>query len=190
MNKYLFENFKTILSSNSEGIAWKRGSEFDCGLQALSRLQRRERLTKIRLLHNCVFSNLNMLEEDIYMVSKLEICSEWTGWQEWFDDFIYGKRMKKNVFYREIIKEANKKNIKLLTQHVINYKNNKELADKFFRGNMEYITKVCFCVPELDFAVQPTHSIQLLLYSKNKGNHYVNFIENLLCYSNELKLWS
>ncbi len=188
-DNYLFESFKDILSSESEGISFKEGSDFDCGLKTLSSLQRKERLAKIRLLHDCVFSNLDKLEEEIYMVSKLEICSEWNGWQEWFEDFIYAKRMKKNVFYREIIAEANKRNIQLLTRHVISYKENKALADKFFRGNMEYITKVCFCVPKLDLVVQPTHSVQLLLYSKNKDSRFVNFRESLLSCSDELKPW-
>ncbi len=52
---------------------------------------------------------------------------------------------------------------------------------------MEYISKACFFVPELDFAVQPFHHIELRMLSKNRNDAYLNFAKKILSLDNELE---
>ncbi|MCC8097553.1 MAG: hypothetical protein LIO44_03145 [Eubacterium sp.] len=186
MEKDLKERFSIILSSESRGIGWKNGSDFDCGLCMLSRNQRKERLEKIRKMQKFLFCCLDEIDEEIFLVSHMGF--KWNDWSPWFTDFLNPKRLGKNIFYRDILNEANRKNIKLITEHFINYKENKVLAEKFFRGNTEYIAEVCFCVPGLDFAIMPSHSIEFVLYSSGKGRYYKAFVNRLLGCSTELEL--
>ncbi|MCD8089999.1 MAG: hypothetical protein LUD81_05150 [Clostridiales bacterium] len=173
------------MSAKSEGIGWKSGSDFDCGLCCLSSVQRRERLVKLRLMEKYLFSLLDEMSEDVFLVSHMDF--KWEDWSPWFTDFVNRGRLKKNIFYREIINEANKRGIKLMTTRVIDYKENRTLAEKFFRGNAEYISNVCFCIPEHNFAVIPSHTMEFVLYCNDKNEYYRDFVKKLLSCLGELK---
>ncbi|MCD8089998.1 MAG: hypothetical protein LUD81_05145 [Clostridiales bacterium] len=184
----LRELLKPVLSVGAYGeedyIYWKQGSNFDCSLFLLSSVQKRERLSKIRLLQKSLFCCLDEACEDVFIVSQFCPFEEWTDYYSgWFDDCY---QIKKNVFYKEAVKEANLSNIKLITTRVIDYNKNKILGEKLFRTNMEYLSHVCFCVPALGLAVQPTHHIELRLFGKNKGSQYKDFTKRLLSFSDNL----
>lgn len=150
--------------------------DFDKGIYSLKLKEKKERLKRISLLKNIFFRQLDEMNEQIYISPYFDVSDEYYYWfHEW-------KNINKNFHYREIINEANNKNIYLKQKKIIDYNSYKDLAIKFFKGNVNYISKSCYIVPKLNMAFMPTHSVDLLIYGDKGSQQYMNIVKNILRY--------
>lgn len=179
----LLNNCTDILSHLVAGIYWN-SYNFDIGKKFLGKNSKILRAKKSILLGEYLFDWFENFSCDLYIVPSFYWENGIVKWSQsiWFSDW---KFSKSNVFYREIISEANRCKVNLRETHFLNYKKYGKLAQKLCRGNMEQISDVSFSCPKMNFAIRPTYDIQLMLYGNNTKK-IEGYIKSLLNYSSEL----
>lgn len=180
--KINLSNIQKIASSNKGEIYWNDGDFGECK-RYMSLKKRRERIKRINQLEHIFFKELDNLNKDIYIIPYYNFDYDVYTWFEAWKD------LTSSVYYKNIIKEANKNNIILKYTKVIPYKSNSELPHKFFVGNMNYISLASFIVPELKIIYYPTHNLTLKMFGEIKGNQNTKFIESILLQLTNSELW-
>lgn len=175
-------DLKEFYIENGGSLYWK-DKDFDKGIYDMKYSERLAKAERVKLLRKIFFDFLNSVNSDIYITPyyyEEENCFSW------FED--WGK-MSKIPRYKEIIKEANRNNIYLKNSSVIPYEKYRELAVKFFNGNVSYISKAYYIIPSLKIMFRPYHDAQLVTYGNNEDYKYKEIIKYFLSKSDKLEYW-
>ncbi|MCC8015256.1 MAG: hypothetical protein LIO87_08670, partial [Eubacterium sp.] len=173
-------------SHPAAGIYWN-DCNLDIGKIYLSKKGKILRTKKVILLSEYLFELLKNFSEDLYIIPSfyIENGTVKRSQSNWFSGWQFSKS---NVFYREILEEANRCKVNLKETHCLSFSEYGLLAQRLCRGNTEQISDVTFCCPNKNFALRPTYDVQLILYGSNKETiealtkFFLNCSSELTCY--------